>query len=458
MALFAIQAVFFSFSIKFGIPPDEAYHYSSIKYYSNQSITEGPVISEQSPESIPEIRTLNRSASYLYHYLSSFSLRIIKNFSGNVETQVLLLRLQSIVFAVATILFLKKCLDEISDSEALKNLSIMSLTFVGMFVWIASSINYDNLANLLFSVFLLYSIRYVKHKKPQDFIMSYIFGLFTCLTKYTFMPTVGLGLLITGYILIHKYVKTPLKADLKKHLKLSTGTILVIFFAFIGTAMAIERFGFNFVKYGNIQPSCVKLFTREECVTNALYARNYNQKDIFNNVDKTNFINKENPFTHSGMWTYSMYNNLFFYLGHKKIMSTTTSEFIAAISAMAFIGTIFLPRARLFRKFHQYYLYLLVFAYIAVLYLFNLITLLNYGKRFAYQGRYLIPVIVFVFFIAGLIIVRTSQKLPKNKKDIFLLTWLVIMILLFVTHLPIITFIRGVNSGWYSASYINLIN
>lgn len=458
VVLFAIQAIFFSFSIKFGVPPDEAYHYSAIKYYSNQSIIEGPVISGQSPKSIPEIRTLNRSASYLYHYLSSFSLRIIRNFSENVEMQVLLLRLQSVALALLTIVFLKKCLNEISNNEVLKNLSITALAFTGMFVWISSSINYDNLANLLFSVFLLYSIRYVKKRQPQDFLMSYIFGLYTCLTKYTFMPTVGLGLLITGYIFIRKYLESSIKADLKKHLKLSISTILMIFFAFTGTVMAIERFGLNVIKYGNVQPSCIKLFTREECVTNALYARNYNQKDIFNRVNKTSFINNENPFTHTGMWSYSMYNNLFFYLGHKKIMSTTTSELIAAASTIAFLCTLFLPRRRLFSLLHQYYLYSIVLAYIATLYLFNALTLLNYGKRFAYQGRYLIPVIVFVFYIVGLIILRASQKLPENKKNIFLMSWIIIAILLTVSHFPAITFIRGVNSDWYSTSYTNLIN
>ncbi len=458
VALFAVQALFFSFSIKFGIPPDEAYHYSAIDYYSNQGAFAGPIISQQSPDSIAEVRTLNRSASYLYHYLSSFSLRAIKNISGNVETQVLMLRMQSVVLAILTIAFLKKCLDEVSDNEALKNLSIMSLTFVGMFVWLASSINYDNLANLLFAVFLLYSIRYVKKRRIQDFLMSYIFGVFTCLTKYTFLPTVGLGLLIAGYFLISKYRKTLLKADIKKHLKFSIGTILIILFATLGTVMALERFGLNIIKYGNVQPGCVKLFSREECVTNALYARNYDQKDIFNGVNKISFINKENPFTHTGMWFYSMYNNLFFYLGHKKIMSTTASEFVAAISMVAFVSTLLLPRKRLFKAFHQYYLYTLVFAYIAVLYIFNLLTLLNYGKRFAYQGRYLIPVAVFIFYIVAVIILRADQRLPENKRNVFFIVWTTIAIMLILAHLPAMTFIRGSNSDWYSPSYNRLID
>lgn len=352
---------------------------------------------------------------------------------------------------------LKKCLDEISDNNLLKNLSIFGLSVTGMFVWISAAVNYDNLSNLLFSLFLLFAIRFVKNPRISHFILAYSFGLATCLTKYTFLPTVGIGLLILMLLSAKHYLKNSFTKELKKLSK------SYVFFGFLCTFMlfssilAVERFGLNIIRYHSVQPSCVVIFTKEQCLKNPLYARNYAQKELFNSQKKEKFVNDLDPFSHTGTWIYSMYNNMFFYLGHKRIKSTSISELVAALAMFTTLITLLLPRQKLFSKFHQYYPFILTTIYIGMLYVFNMLTLLNYGKRFAYQGRYLLPIIVFVFFGLGLLISKTTKKLPSRTKTIFLYSWFLIIMALLLTHQPLLTFRRGVDMTWYSPHYIYFI-
>lgn len=456
MALFVLQATFYAAGIRYGVPPDEKYHFESIAYYSQESFAKGPFIDNQSPETISEVRTLERNTSYLFHYLLSLPLRVLQSFSVSHELQVLFLRLLNVLFALGTLYVLKRCLDEISDDKILKNLSIAAVSLTGMFIWLAGSINYDNLANLLFIAFIWQAIRSIKNPSIVAGLIAISLGMATVLTKYTFLPEILFGITAIVFFLFRKY-GTDIKGyydNLKKSAKLNkAGTITVIvLFVFI-TLLFAERVGVNVLRFHQVQPSCTKIHAFEECMQNPIFKRNYDSKQAHNS-NNGGSIDSIDPFSHTGSWLYKMYNGLYFYFGHKRIDSNKLSELIAAAFVTLFVTTLFFSRKKIRRKHAFWFLAAITFLYVAALYLFNLKTLLSYGDRFAYQGRYLLPVIGFIYFFAGFIIINTARNMSSRLKKIFLISWLVCILLMVIVHFPSLVFFNGDNDTWYNDNFL----
>lgn len=459
-SLFILQGIFYAGSIRYGLPPDEAYHFESIAYYANENISEGPFIENQPPETIGSVRTIERSSSYLYHYTLSFPLRILQNFSLSHDVQVFILRLINVMFAALTLYVLKRCLDEISGNRLLNNLAITGLSLTGMFIWLSGAINYDNLANLLFVAFLWQIARFVKKPVVTTGLLAVSVGLAASLTKYTFLPEVFVGVLVIGFFLFKKY-RTNIQdyyRDLRNSFsanKIKTIVITSLFVVF--SLLFIERVGVNLIRFHQIQPTCPKIHSVTECLANPLFKRNYDQKIAFSPTQST-FINSIDPFNHTGSWFYRMYSGTYFYFGHKTISSNPISEIVVAVFILFFGATLFLSRKKLKVNKAFWIVAGIVVLYAVMLYLFNLRTLLSYGERFAYQGRYLLPVLGFLYLFVGTVILNTAKNMEARRRKIFLTTWGIIFVTLVLTHFSILIFFSGVDETWYNGNFLDLIN
>lgn len=439
-SLFVLQGVVYTFSSKYGLPHDEKFHFESIQYYAEEPVAEGPFVDNQPQETIYEVNVIERSATYLYHYILSFPARLMNEFDISYDTQIIVFRIINIFFCVLALVVLKKVLDELSDNTLLKNLSVAALSLTGVFVFLAGSINYDNLANLLFLAFLLFATRSIKKTSQNEFAWATIFGLATILTKYTFLPVVGLGLIVAlAFLLKRRHsVKGYYAAFKNTYSSHKVATLVCLGLLVTTSFLFVERVGLNLVEYKQVQPSCTKIFTTEECYENfSVYRRGVDHKAAF--IQEGGLASADlSMFSQAGEWTDRMYKGLFYYFGQHRVGDYLISAGVAFLVFLAFIVTLTFRRQRIILKREHLFILGLSITYISLLFLFNLKTYLTLGERFAYQGRYLLPIMGFVYFFAGLIILQT-YKASKFKKP-FIVSWTVLLVLMLLTHLPALNF------------------
>lgn len=435
-----MQGIFYASTSTYGLPPDEKYHYESTQLYAQQTVEAGPFLDKQPPQTLSKVDNIERNSSYLYHYILSWPVRIMDKLSISPTSQILSLRFFNVLLGVLTVLALMRILDElISQNKILKNLSVAALSLTGAFVFLAGAVNYDNLANLLFLLFLLFSVRFIKNSRVINLVWATTTGLATVLTKYTFLPVIGLGLLILFVVFVRnsglnlqKYTKHIASYYQAKKAVTIFSTIALLLFSFL----FVERVVINLVEYRQVQPSCTKMFTPAQCYENfGVYKRNTDLKERFNKSGGLEAHADFNMFTQTGEWTNRMYAGLYHYFGLHKVGQYTLGEIVAFAIATSFAGTLFLSRKKMNIKKEHIFVGSLVLLYVLVLFTFNLKTFLTLGERVAYQGRYLLPVIGFLYFFAGLIIYATYINFGKFKK-VFINSWIVLLVVAAAIHLP----------------------
>ncbi len=447
---FGLLAVFYAGYIGFGIPSDENYHFGSIKYYADQPITTGPFTHNQDPASIPIIRAIDRNPNYLYHYLLSLPLRGIEKLHLSQYTEVLLLRFINIILVMLALYVLKRCLDEISDDKLVKNLAIFALSVTGMAVWVAGSINYDNLANLLFVLFVWVSIRIIKKPSALLIILALILAMATTLSKSVFIPVLGIGLIALVFALRTKsYGFNIFYAQTKKSFRtrrLLTSSVILTALLFSG--LIVERIGLNLVHYQAVKPSCTKFFKVEECRTYNVFNRNFSQKRSYNAEAKASFIKNTNPISFSGEWLYTMYNTLYFHLGDRRFESRAINQIIAFLFAIVLSVTVILSRAKSRLNKSAKYVLLLTVSYVTALFLYNANTYISFGRKYAFQGRYLLPVLGFLYFFVILLVVNTYRNRKPSQQKVFAAIWLAAVIIFIVAHFPPLLLAKETDSSW----------
>lgn len=447
---FTFQAVYYATFVGFGIPSDETYHFGSVQYYANQPITDGPFTHNQDPKTIPVLRTIDRDANYLSHYVLSWPDRVMKAMGLSDHIQIIILRFINIIFGLLSLLLIKKILDEISADKLARNFTLFLMVMTGMFVWVAGAINYDNMANLLFLLFLWSTIKITKKPDPLMMLFATFLSIATLLTKYTFAPVLLLGLILTAiFIWKNGYRPKTFWQDFLKKLKVKrTLTVLIVLANVLFLGLFIERIGINLVRYHSIQPDCTAFFTVDECRTMNVYNRNYNQKKVYTEADKSQLISNFDPFGFTGQWTYTMYNTLYFQLGDRRFESQLFNRIFAALLAVALIVTVFLSRRRIKMSKSAGYVLGISLFYVAVLFVYNLNTYFDFGQQYAFQGRYLLPVLAFLYFFTVLLVLSAYRSRKPRRRLVFAWAWLVVLILFFASHFPPYLLSRGTDASW----------
>jgi hypothetical protein len=449
-AFFAVQAIIYASIFGFGIPSDEQYHFSSAQYYAQQPLLEGPFTEGQSPETIRDSRHIDRNTSYFYHYALSFLIRIFEAVGIGRDTQILLLRYVNVALAVLSLFVVKRILDLLSKDKIAKNLAIALYVLTGAAVWLAGSINYDNLAMLMWLGFIWLGILFIKRPRPNILLGLIALSLLTPITKFTYTPFMFVGLIIVLVLAWHKHQASLKQIDLKKILSSikQRSTIILIVLTILCAGLFIERVGMNLVDYGRVQPRCDQTFTPAECRTNNVYNRGFEQSQKFSEEDQTSIVRDWDPFTHTGIWIYKMYNSLPWHLGHQRIESNNYSEVIAWLFAGLALVTALFSRRKISISTPLLFVMSLSAVYISGVFLRNLETYLTVGRMNAYQGRYLLPVLAFILFFLVLLVINSYRNMSGRTKTIFAWLWLIILPLYIVSHFtPLVTFV-GVDSSW----------
>lgn len=419
---FLIFGLYFVFNINYGISPDEFYHINVSKIYSNSLF-----IPKNSSDSFM-YGDITRMP-YLYFWINARLINIIK------IDHVRLMRIVSLLYSCGTIYFTYLISKLIINKKYWNVLPSFLIVNTMMFVFLSSSVNYDNLVNLLSVVSLYLLIKFIKFKNIVFLILYLIIINLGILTKFTFLPLMFVELLI---LIIFIYKKN---FNYKKilyyflsHKFLSSLLVVFILLSFF-------LYGKNLLLYGKIIVPCDQVMTNEQCMLNPVYERNIG----FKKYSIKQVINKEidvmTPYQYFNSWLLAMIQRTYGVMGHKNL-------FMNSYVSNLYIFIYFISFVLIFRNWNRKKYLENILIYIFLFYLMILLIFQNYKSYLetnlfvlALQGRYLFPVLSIIY-----ITIVNSIKESRNLKMKVLFTVFVLLLFVFGCF-PY--FFKNVPTDWF---------
>lgn len=398
LSTFAIVAVLFAFKVRMGISPDSFYHLDVSKAYST---TLG--IPENTPDTF-KYRDITR-ITYLYFWING---RIL-NINNEVINEVILLRLVNVIYSLATVFVLYLLSKEVLKKKLERILPVFFLTNTLMFLFLSSSINYDNLANLLCILAIYLFIKFVKSKLDTKYLLWMI--VIICLgglTKFTTLP-------LAFILIVLSVVNILRKRELFKSIKLGKSILLFIPILLLGF-LNIELYATNLFKYGGLEPNCERILTHEQCLQNGVYYRDNvtfpkTEIDGFPGiVELIKSGDRIDPVSYFFKWIPNFTMKIYGIMGDSSLFMKDifTYMFLFYFFVALIFGLIN------FKKWKRLDIYLIL---IFVFYLLTLFLFQNYDMYLKYnhfylglQGRYIFPVISIMYILLSKSLFCIKQK------------------------------------------------
>ena len=447
--LLALQALWVAFTFSYPMLWDEYYHFGLIQYYS-QHIS--PIIVNQ-PESLDLYGNVARSPKYLYHYLLSFPLRPFAFFVDSQMAQIIYLRIINIAMFVGALVVYRQALLKVVPSQKVMNVAMFVIAMLPLSSLLAGQINYDNLQFLLSGVIIYFAIKVIQSRYTDVTSFLIILGTsgLASVVKHTILPIV---VAIVGYLVVQAlrtHGKSVLAVSKKSFTVLSSlQKVLLILLVVIGGGLAVERFGGNILQYHSVEPRCDKVLGVERCLNFSPFKQEYNdaQKD---NERAYQAFGVAEPLAYTAFgWLPESYKQYF-------ITGTQTGPENFAVSeplpipfytmlAATFIGAtslvIYLSRRSNWQDEVQMLL-LACLALATALWLVNYEKYTRTGYPLAIQGRYFLPILPAVLFLA---IHATNQVIKhKSTKTILVIT----LVLGLLAGGGLLTHTLLADSSWY---------
>jgi hypothetical protein len=361
------------------------------------------------------------------------------------------MRIISILLGVWSLFILARLFKLLRITPLVSNLILLTLSLTGMYVWIFSAVNYDDLAIPLFFLMLLNLLDFYRDRSFKKLMISTFIAMALALTKFTYMPEILLAFCII--LLWNRCSLAKLAYDVKTSINFDKQRALIILLVFINLLFAglvIERYGWNLIKYHSITPSCTKIHTYSECLQTPNFKRNVQQTNTFKQY-KAQGGQLLGPIEFSGQWVEQMYERIYFYFGHKYIIANSVAKDLAAITLAAILLIfIFRPLKIIGSKELRFIAYITT-VYVGVLFLFNLHSYWNTAAEFGFQGRYLLPILPFLYvfiFLAARNFYSDAGEV--HKKLLLSLAGVLILANLYI-HMPLLVFMRGTDNVWYTS-------
>jgi hypothetical protein len=438
------SCLFFAISVIYMIPPDEFYHFRFIEYYAKQPILSGPFITNQGVEHF-DLRDITRIPNYFYHYGMSFPLRGLYQFTDSIFAQVLVLRLLTLSIGIASLFVIRRILRQVKASQLMQNSVLFLLGLTGMLLWIFSSINYDvpSIFWYLLCVSVALSILQGKGITTKRLAPFMLFGMLCVLTKVTFIPFLAILALVTIALKRHD-----LRFTQNLSLKNVKHVLLLILVLGVGL-LFVERIGGNVLQYRQIEVSCDKIHAYQDCMQDDVFSRNENQLKAYAEQKARGDGVTYQPYQFTQMWTTFMYERSHFYYGHEQMRANYGAKIMAVATAAGFLVLAVWQRKRLLENPGEKLLFWTTVSYASVMYIFNLQTWLKYGQPYAFQGRYLFPIIPFLYYFAVKLLILSCRSLHGRSRQVFKGVVIATVVLSIYTHLPLLVFYRGTEAKWW---------
>ncbi len=436
---FVIQALFFAITTRFGVPPDETYHFNLIQLFTKNGWL--PFIHNQN--GYYSLGEVTRSPFFLYHYFLSLPNHLFIHLNS-----LLLLRVTNICLSLVSIFLVYKIAKYLKFSNFVTNLSIFILVNTLMFSFISGSVSYDNLFIALSMAGVLLTLRLMSNLNVKDSLYFVSIILAGSLVKVNFLvvaATLIIILLVSVYL---KYRKLGLLVN-----KLRKSYVASERFAYIATTIFIlllsglfvQKYIGNIVKYRSPSPACDRVLTIDQCRESALFRRS----ETLNNSARP--APTKNILEYSGDWAVLMGKRIYGVFAHEVMLPF--SSLLIAIQLIFVVGFLSLVR-NISRKDKNIILLLLMsLAYIVILIIKNNGVYNRYGSfDFAVQGRY-------AFFSLPLLYLVFSFYIYKIKfyRKVFLPIFTMFVILVFfLSSLPSYLLLTG--PRWFNGNSNHIRN
>jgi len=449
-----------------GVPPDGNRHIAAIYLFAEQPLSEGPFIHDQDPHQL-WIGDLERFPSYFYYYFLSFFVRVSMALGASDMVNVMVIRFVGLAIGLLALFVFRKIVRELKIGEAIVNLSSFALVLTGSFAWLSPVENYDIMALTGFFLFMLAAIRFVVRRDPLQLYPMALWFFVTSITKYTYVPFMGLIGLLAVFFFVRKYKKlgAAWRDSLRrfgmwiKAKRIVSVLLLVLLVTFGG--LFTERIVGNLVTYHSFDPNCSLIHEHNACMAFGVYSRNYNREQSVKNGERDDFT------YHPGYtlyWIHRYYTSMYTYLAHVGFKPNWMLMYPGFIAALGVTGYAYVyarrRRERILQTPEQKLLGATVVLLIVSQYLFNTnIYLDTHGATYAHQGRYLLSAVGFVYVLMLLTIQRALTHMSVAKRQKMKKILLAVGALVIATNSALVMFFVHADSvRWYNVELLPFIN
>ena len=457
--IFTLEAFWLAITSRFPMAFDEAYHLGLIQFFSHRW---NPLITSQ-PPSTYKYGAIVHDPSWLYHYLMSFPYRFMELFTHNIVVLVMGMRLIDVAFMVVNLFILRKLLRLVVASRPLTNIVLFVFAFTPMVTVLSAQISYDNLVIPLTTLCLYETILLVRELNRRYFnVYRFLFLLCLCLmtslVKFTFLPIFLVITIVIAWKLISYW-----RANRRKLLGQMIESFSHSSSFFRGGVLAMTTlsvllfgwfYGINTIRYHNPVPRCNQVISNEACRQNYSWNGSYVVRQYHQAHPGTGIHLSIVQFT-TTRWAFFMSEQLYGFIvpiqglsgASVPLLSLTIMLFSAAIVCLAIVFKVILKNYSALIM-----LILISFVYMLFLWGYNYWTFLQNGYPAAINGRYLVPVLAYLYAISGLSVSLSLKR--SSRSGLSSLSLAAIVIIVFVVFGGFSQYVKDVtpNYGWLSSA------
>jgi hypothetical protein len=415
LLLFASEAGWLAITSRFPMAFDEAYHFGIIQFFGHHL---NPLVSQQ-PASTYGLGAIAHDPSFLYHYLLSFPYRLVAHFSHSMKLQVIVLRFFSIAFMIGSLLIIRKTLRFMRIPAMLANIILLVFALTPIVTALAAQINYDNLLILMSSACIYQTLRLVQSLRRGLLDVKLLltlacFCLYASVVKFTFLPfLIGIVAVVAWQLILYwrRHTSTFAANFVAgfKAIPRQTQAVLAIA-GIIGLGLFINFYGYDLVKYHNPEPQCNQILSIQDCQHYYSWERNYTAVQYKKSHPQPLQMN---PVRYTWFWFKVQYYQLFAEIVPIGGLVHIAHDFYATIIVLSVIGALctLLSLPKILRL-HKAFLALaaIVATYLLFLWARNYYDYRQLGQPLAIQGRYVVPVLVYMYALLGLGITYTLES------------------------------------------------
>jgi len=404
LLIFAIFSLYLAFNLRMGVSPDSYYHLEVSQAYSE---TLG--IPENTPKTY-KWRDVTR-IPYLSLWLNGRILNLNKatfNFDD-----VIVLRIFNILTALGTLIFVYLISKRLVKNKWGQILPVFLLSNTLMFVFLSSSINYDNLTILLSTMTMYFLVRFLQNPKELKYtLLIFVFLLLGLLVKSSVLPLTAIIVLVWGYVLLKKKI---VKVEYLKQLLTYQNLVLLTIFGLL-VILNFNVYGVNLLVFGKLGPSCTEILTYEQCLENGVFYRSIYkiptvfEGNIFEAIQLVLTGERIGPFRYFPYWIVEMSKKIFGIMGDRSLFMRY--EYLVPYFGYFFLGLFLIIKNRKKLKLEEKVLIAIsVFYALVVAYYVNYQAYIKHDwMDLALQGRYIFPVLPIVYVVFSKYFLKIKNK------------------------------------------------
>lgn len=405
--LLFFQAGWIAISARYPGAFDEQYHFGIIQIFTHHL---SPLLTSQ-PASADQFGALPHGSSLMYHYVMSLPLRLLQALHVSQTDQIISLRLLNVILLCSTLIPLRKLFLLVGVSRTVTHALLLFFVCIPVVPLLGSQINYDNVLIPLTALSMLLLVQIVKAFQAKTVAVSKIVQLllicvFASLVKYAFLPIFLAIVVVVGIrsFRLHKGIRPAVADWLRTTPRLLLGAYVGLMILLLGQFVA--TYGYNSVRYHTPIPDCSAVLTVNRCQAYSPWERNYRFANTFSHPHFGQIL------TYGWDWLTQSIRELVFTISSSFMSDGMTVAYYAkeplpilwAAAWVVFVIGLLLVILHLKQIWRDALLRTLLTVslfYIAVLFLQNFRDFYKTGMPVAIHGRYLLPILPFLFVLAA---------------------------------------------------------